>query len=100
MDGDGVGNDADNCPELSNSDQSDGDGLGEACGSAIDGGGIENAEDNCPLILMSSILTLMALATSVMIWLIPFWGTSKWAAKCSLCHPPYKSLGLSRSCDV
>lgn len=54
-DGDGVADDDDNCPAVSNADQadSDGDGVGDACedGSGnedTDGDGVVDSEDNCP----------------------------------------------------
>ncbi|MFP4844325.1 thrombospondin type 3 repeat-containing protein [Winogradskyella sp. PE311] len=49
-DGDGVPNDADNCPDLANTDQADldNDGIGDLCDDDIDGDGILNDEDNCP----------------------------------------------------
>lgn len=52
-DGDGVGNEADNCPEVSNADQSDldGDGSGDACDSSderdSDNDGVVNNSDLC-----------------------------------------------------
>ncbi|HKX12269.1 MAG TPA: thrombospondin type 3 repeat-containing protein, partial [bacterium] len=57
QDHDGVGNPADNCPAVSNSDQkdSDGDGLGDECDDDFsvspgddDGDGLLNEDDNCP----------------------------------------------------
>lgn len=53
-DNDGVSDDADNCPDVSNSDQSDadGDGVGDACDEPevadSDGDGVEDSVDNCP----------------------------------------------------
>lgn len=49
-DGDGVLNGEDNCPLVSNSNQSDidGDGLGDVCDSDIDGDGTDNSVDICP----------------------------------------------------
>ena len=57
-DGDGVANEADNCPSTSNPDQADadGDGLGDACDTCsldpandADGDGICGNVDNCPV---------------------------------------------------
>jgi hypothetical protein len=50
-DEDGVANSEDNCPELSNTDQTDtdGDGEGDACDSDDDGDGVLDAEDAFPL---------------------------------------------------
>ena len=49
-DNDGIPDDQDNCPTVTNSDQSnvDGDLLGDACDPDIDGDGILNGNDNCP----------------------------------------------------
>jgi hypothetical protein len=59
-DGDGIANNMDNCPAVSNSDQADddGDGVGNACDNCPavanpdqadwDGDGVGNACDNCP----------------------------------------------------
>ena len=49
-DGDGVGNETDNCPDASNSDQADldQDGTGDVCDGDRDGDGIGNQTDNCP----------------------------------------------------
>ncbi len=53
-DGDGVKDDADNCPGIYNPDQtdSDGDAVGDACdepeASDSDGDGVEDGSDNCP----------------------------------------------------
>lgn len=52
-DGDGIDDDVDNCPSVSNPDQadSDGNGIGDACeGSTadLDGDGIPDNIDNCP----------------------------------------------------
>ncbi len=49
-DGDDVDDVADNCPDVSNPDQTDtdGDGDGDACDDDIDGDGVPNEEDNCP----------------------------------------------------
>ncbi|MCP3105041.1 thrombospondin type 3 repeat-containing protein [Myxococcus sp. K15C18031901] len=51
-DGDGVGNACDNCPSQSNFQQrdADGDGIGDDCDPDQDNDGVENARDNCPLI--------------------------------------------------
>ena len=50
-DGDGIPDDTDNCPLISNADQldTDGDGLGDVCDDDLDGDGITNMSDNCPL---------------------------------------------------
>ena len=49
-DGDGITNDNDNCPDTHNPDQEDsnGDGVGDACSSDSDGDGVIDSEDNCP----------------------------------------------------
>ena len=49
-DGDGVRDEADNCPANANADQldQDGDGAGNVCDDDLDGDGIRNAVDNCP----------------------------------------------------
>ena len=49
-DGDGVLDDADNCPADANTVQSDidDDGVGDACDDDMDGDGIPNGIDNCP----------------------------------------------------
>lgn len=51
-DGDGIPNDADNCPWTPNPDQldSNGDGIGDACAGDFDGDGIPDAFDNCPFV--------------------------------------------------
>ena len=54
QDGDGVSDAIDNCPLVSNSDQTDTDkdGVGNACNDGMDGDSDEwmNALDNCPLV--------------------------------------------------
>jgi Thrombospondin type 3 repeat len=49
-DGDGILDNADNCPTTSNADQkdTDGDGQGDACDGDLDGDDVANATDNCP----------------------------------------------------
>lgn len=51
-DGDGVCDVDDNCPDISNADQTDMDnnGVGDACDEDMDGDGILNFTDNCPLL--------------------------------------------------
>ena len=49
-DGDGILNTEDNCPDVSNADQTDmdGDGEGDVCDDDRDGDSILNTDDNCP----------------------------------------------------
>lgn len=49
-DNDGIPDDQDNCPLAANADQqdTDGDGIGDACDPDIDGDDIPNLADNCP----------------------------------------------------
>ncbi len=51
-DNDGVSNQFDNCPTITNVNQADldGDSKGDVCDDDIDGDGILNAVDNCPLV--------------------------------------------------
>jgi hypothetical protein len=48
-DGDGINDNADNCPAVSNADQADGDndGFGEVCDSDDDNDGVLDVGDNC-----------------------------------------------------
>lgn len=50
-DGDGIANTSDNCPLVSNPDQTDtdGDGVGNSCDSDDDNDGVPDGVDNCPL---------------------------------------------------
>ncbi len=52
QDGDDVFDNEDNCPQTSNPNQEDTneDGVGDACDEDIDGDGVLDDEDNCPLI--------------------------------------------------
>jgi hypothetical protein len=51
-DGDGVPDASDNCPSVSNVDQTDTDldGLGDVCDGDRDGDGVDDGDDNCPTI--------------------------------------------------
>lgn len=55
-DEDGIMNDVDNCPQISNENQEDldDDGEGDACDDDWDGDGVLNSEDNCPEISNSN----------------------------------------------
>lgn len=50
MDGDGITNEIDNCPNTSNANQADvdNDALGDVCDTDRDGDGIPNSSDSCP----------------------------------------------------
>lgn len=50
LDGDGIPNETDNCPEFPSQNQydRDSDGIGDVCDPDIDGDDIFNAVDNCP----------------------------------------------------
>lgn len=52
-DWDGLINSADNCPYISNMDQTDtdGEGLGDICDEDDDGDGVADSVDNCPFIV-------------------------------------------------
>ena len=49
-DGDGIPDPVDNCPDIPNADQADGDGdgKGDACEKDRDNDGIDDEDDNCP----------------------------------------------------
>jgi len=49
-DGDGLGDNEDNCPAIANADQADFDldDLGDVCDSDKDGDGVDNTSDSCP----------------------------------------------------
>jgi hypothetical protein len=49
LDNDGVDDDKDNCPTVSNPDQkdTDKDGQGDMCDNDLDGDGVDNNDDNC-----------------------------------------------------
>lgn len=51
-DGDGINDDVDNCPDTSNSNQTDTDedGTGDACDTDDDNDGFPDTNDNCPLV--------------------------------------------------
>lgn len=51
-DNDGVADDIDNCPLISNPDQADmdNDGIGDVCDNDSDNDGVPDTEDNCPSI--------------------------------------------------
>jgi len=51
-DGDGILNDKDNCPTVSNKTQTDldKDGKGDVCDTDKDGDGVANDKDNCPVV--------------------------------------------------
>lgn len=52
VDGDGVNDDVDNCPTVSNVNQADldGDGQGDVCDNDDDGDNVNDGADNCPLV--------------------------------------------------
>jgi len=52
VDGDGIGNVCDNCPDDANENQedNDGDGLGDLCDDDDDNDGVLDVDDNCPTV--------------------------------------------------
>ncbi len=57
LDGDGVTDDKDNCPEVANADQTDtdGDGQGDACDGDDDNDGKFDEDDPCPLVANTDV---------------------------------------------
>jgi hypothetical protein len=53
LDGDGIVDDKDNCPDVANADQTDTDkdGMGDACDGDDDGDGKFDEDDPCPLVV-------------------------------------------------
>jgi hypothetical protein len=65
-DDDGIGDACDNCPTVSNPDQADfdHDGIGDACDPDVDGDGVPNELDRCPFTPLGQFVTLDGCPTS------------------------------------
>lgn len=66
-DDDGVSDDADNCPDVSNADQADydGDGMGDACDPDDDGDGVDDVDDAFPWSDTGDFVSVGGVATDV-----------------------------------